>query len=33
MSNQQAAPETQGVLVQLLAALGLGPEIEGLAVQ
>ncbi|MBS0468712.1 MAG: cupin domain-containing protein [Proteobacteria bacterium] len=31
MSKDRAAPETQGVTVELLAALDLGPEIEGLA--
>ncbi len=31
MSNKQAAPETKGVTVKLLAALDLGPEIEGMA--
>jgi len=31
MSNKQAAPETKGVTVTLLAALDLGPEIEGMA--
>ena len=31
MSNEQAAPETKGVTVKLLAALDLGPEIEGMA--
>ncbi|WP_346839743.1 cupin domain-containing protein [Microbulbifer sp. SAOS-129_SWC] len=31
MSNEQAAPETKGVTVQLLGALDLGPELEGLA--
>src|SRR5258707_14912384 len=31
MSNEQAAPETKGVTVELLAALDLGPEIEGMA--
>jgi quercetin dioxygenase-like cupin family protein len=30
MRNEQAAPETKGVSVQLLAALDLGPEIEGM---
>jgi hypothetical protein len=28
MSNEQAAPETEGVTVQLLATVDLGPEIE-----
>jgi quercetin dioxygenase-like cupin family protein len=31
MSNRQAAPETKGVNVELLAVLDLGPEIDGLA--
>ncbi len=31
MRNGQAAPETKGVAVKLLAALDLGPEIEGMA--
>ena len=31
MKNEQAAPETKGVSVKLLATLDLGPEIEGLA--
>ena len=31
MSNEQAAPETKGVTVKLLAAVDLGPEIEGMA--
>jgi quercetin dioxygenase-like cupin family protein len=31
MSNDQAAPETKGVAVKLLATVGLGPEIEGMA--
>jgi quercetin dioxygenase-like cupin family protein len=31
MKNEQAAPGTKGVTVKLLAALDLGPEIEGLA--
>ena len=31
MKNRQAAPETKGVTVNLLAALDLGPEIEGMA--
>ena len=30
MSNKQAVPETKGVTVTLLAALDLGPEIEGM---
>ena len=31
MRSEQAAPETKGVTVKLLAALDLGPEIEGMA--
>ena len=31
MRNEQVAPETKGVTVKLLAALDLGPEIEGMA--
>ena len=31
MSKEQASPETQGVTVQLLATVDLGPEIAGLA--
>jgi quercetin dioxygenase-like cupin family protein len=31
MGNEQAAPETKGVTVTLLAALDLGSEIEGMA--
>ena len=31
MNDEQAAPETKGVTVKLLAALDLGPEIEGMA--
>ncbi|HTP01057.1 MAG TPA: cupin domain-containing protein [Anaerolineales bacterium] len=31
MSDEQAIPETQGVTVQLLGTVDLGPEIEGLA--
>jgi len=31
MRNEQAAHETKGVTVKLLAALDLGPEIEGMA--
>jgi len=31
MRNEQEAPETKGVTVELLAALDLGPEIEGMA--
>jgi quercetin dioxygenase-like cupin family protein len=31
MDNEQAAPETKGVTVQLLSTLDLGPEIEGMA--
>jgi quercetin dioxygenase-like cupin family protein len=30
MSNEQAAPETKGVTVKLLATVDLGPEIEGM---
>jgi quercetin dioxygenase-like cupin family protein len=30
MSNEQAAPETRGVTVQLLGTVDLGPEIEGM---
>ena len=30
MRNEQAAPETKGVTVKLLAAVDLGPEIEGM---
>ena len=30
MSNEQVAPETRGVTVKLLAAVDLGPEIEGM---
>jgi quercetin dioxygenase-like cupin family protein len=30
MRNERAAPETTGVTVELLAALDLGPEIEGM---
>lgn len=30
MSNEQRAPETKGVTVQLLATVDLGPEIEGM---
>ncbi len=30
MRTEQAAPETKGVTVKLLAALDLGPEIEGM---
>ncbi|MEO8848893.1 MAG: cupin domain-containing protein [Casimicrobiaceae bacterium] len=30
MGSEQAAPGTQGVTVQLLAAVDLGPEIEGM---
>lgn len=30
MRNEQAAPETKGVTVQLLCAVDLGPEIEGM---
>jgi quercetin dioxygenase-like cupin family protein len=31
MKKEQAAPETKGVAVKLLAELDLGPEIEGMA--
>jgi len=31
MRNEQVAPETKGVTVELLSALDLGPEIEGMA--
>ena len=31
MRNEQAVPETRGVTVKLLAALDLGPEVEGMA--
>ncbi len=31
MTNEQEAHETKGVTVKLLAALDLGPEIEGMA--
>ncbi|PMY59734.1 MULTISPECIES: cupin domain-containing protein [Pseudomonas] len=31
MSNEQVAPETKGVAVQVLATIDLGPEIEGMA--
>jgi hypothetical protein len=31
MSDEQAAPETKGVTVELLATVGLGPEIEVMA--
>jgi hypothetical protein len=31
MSNEQAAPETNGVTVDSLATVDLGPEIEGMA--
>ena len=30
MSNEQAAPETNGVSAEVLATVDLGPEIEGL---
>jgi hypothetical protein len=30
MTHEQAAPETKGVMVTLLATLDLGPEIAGL---
>jgi hypothetical protein len=31
VNNEQAAPETKGVTVKLLATVDLGPEIEGMA--
>ena len=31
MSHDEMAPETQGVTVELLATVDLGPEIEGMA--
>ena len=31
MGNEPAVPETKGVAVEPLAALDLGPEIEGMA--
>ena len=31
MSKEEAAPETQGITVKLLATVDLGPEIEGMA--
>ncbi len=31
MKDERPAPETKGVTVELLAALDLGPEIEGMA--
>ena len=31
MSDEQGAPKTQGVAVELLEAIDLGPEIEGMA--
>lgn len=31
MTDEQATPETKGVTTELLAALDLGPEIEGMA--
>jgi quercetin dioxygenase-like cupin family protein len=31
MGSEQAAPETKGISVKLLATLDLGPEIEGMA--
>ena len=31
MSGGQAAPETKGVIAELLATVDLGPEIEGMA--
>lgn len=30
MSDEQAAPQTRGVAVELLAAVDLGPEIQGM---
>ena len=30
MNNEEAAPETKGVTVEFLAAVDLGPEVEGL---
>ena len=30
MSKEEAAPETKGVTVEMLAAIDLGPEIEGM---
>jgi len=31
MSKEEAAPETKGITVKLLATVDLGPEIEGMA--
>ncbi len=31
MTDEQTAPETKGVTTELLAALDLGPELEGMA--
>src|SRR6185369_2832610 len=31
MNNEQVAPETKGITVELLATVDLGPEIEGMA--
>jgi quercetin dioxygenase-like cupin family protein len=31
MSNEQPAPETNGVTAEVLATVDLGPEIEGMA--
>jgi quercetin dioxygenase-like cupin family protein len=31
LSDEQVAPETRGVAVQVLAAVDLGPEIDGMA--
>ena len=31
MRNEQAAPETNGVAVEVPATVGLGPEVEGTA--
>jgi quercetin dioxygenase-like cupin family protein len=31
VSDEQAVPETSGIAVELLAAIDLGPEIEGMA--
>jgi quercetin dioxygenase-like cupin family protein len=31
MSSEEVAPETQGIAVESLAAVDLGPEIEGMA--
>ena len=31
MSNEQVAPETKGVAVELLATVDVGPKIEGMA--